>query len=304
MFGVGVVIGTGIFVLTGKAAGTRRARRSPSRSSSPGSRARSPRCATRSSPRTVPVAGLGVHVLLRQPRRAGRLDHRLGPHPRARARRAARSPSAGRLLRRRDDDTPASRFPRWAYGGRRTTSSPAVIVLILTAVICSASRSPRASTWSWSRSRSRSCCSSSSPACSTSRPRTTTPFVPPAGSAGGRRRPRARPRCCRILGFAPGDLRRRRHLHRRRAGVLRVHRLRHRRDRRRGDQEAAAGRADRHPRLARHLHRARTSRCRWSSRGWSSTPSIKIDAPLAEAFRSVGPARVRDPHLGRAHCSA
>jgi amino acid permease len=44
------------------------------------------------------------------------------------------------------------------------------------------------------------------------------------------------------------------YLHRRRTGVLRIHRLRHRGNRRGGDQETAAGYAHRHPRLPGHLH--------------------------------------------------
>ena len=45
-------------------------------------------------------------------------------------------------------------------------------------------------------------------------------------------------------------------LHRSGAGVLRLHRFRHRRDRSRGDQEAAAGHAHRHLRVAGDLHGA------------------------------------------------
>ena len=55
-------------------------------------------------------------------------------------------------------------------------------------------------------------------------------------------------------------LRDQRHLHRRGAGVLRLHRVRHRRDRRRGDQEPPAGHADRHP------------RARWGSAPCSTSP--------------------------------
>ncbi len=58
------------------------------------------------------------------------------------------------------------------------------------------------------------------------------------------------------LGFAPGCLRHQRDLHRRRAGLLRLHRLRHRRHRGGGDQEPAARHADRHPGVARDLHGA------------------------------------------------
>ncbi len=50
VFGVGVIIGTGIFVLTGEAAGIKAGLPSPSHSCSPASPVRSPRCVTRSSP--------------------------------------------------------------------------------------------------------------------------------------------------------------------------------------------------------------------------------------------------------------
>ena len=47
--------------------------------------------------------GLGVHVLLRQPRRARRLDHRLGPDPGAGARGQHGRRGVVELLRRRDE---------------------------------------------------------------------------------------------------------------------------------------------------------------------------------------------------------
>ena len=93
VFGIGVIIGAGIFTLTGRAA----KRRTPARRSSSPSCIAAVCCGLAALcyaefASTVPVAGLGVHVLLRHPRRARRLDHRLGPAARADARRERRRP--------------------------------------------------------------------------------------------------------------------------------------------------------------------------------------------------------------------
>ncbi len=87
------------------------------------------------------------------------------------------------------------------------------------------------------------------------------PFVPPSGSepasGGGHAVPAAGPRVrARVV-------RHQRDLHRRGAGLLRLHRLRHRRHGGRGDQEPATRHAHRHPRLARHLHGALRRRLAW-----------------------------------------
>ena len=83
------------------------------------------------------------------------------------------------------------------------------------------------------------------------------PFIPPAEptpeAAGGFL---DIPLISSVFGLEPsiyGLARRRR---RRGGGLLRVHRLRHRRHHRRGDEEPAARRAARHPRLAGHRHPA------------------------------------------------
>ena len=59
-----------------------------------------------------------------------------------------------------------------------------------------------------------------------------------------------------LFGFTPITFGVGRHLRRRRDRVLRLHRVRHRRDRGRGDEEPEAGPAARHHRLAGHLHGA------------------------------------------------
>ena len=81
------------------------------------------------------------------------------------------------------------------------------------------------------------------------------PFIPPSGSpaASGGGGDAVAVAGHRALARR---VRRQRHLHRRGPGVLRLHRVRHRRDRGRGDQEPAAGHADRDLRLAGNLHRA------------------------------------------------
>ena len=112
------------------------------------------------------------------------------------------------------------------------------------------------------------------------------------------RAPRPRPSLLQDLGFAPGRLRDQRHLHRRRAGVLRLHRLRHRRHRGRGDQEPAAGHADRHPVLAGDLHGAlRRGLARRHRHG-----EVHRDQGRRAAGRGVPvgrPSRLRDGDLGR-----
>ena len=88
------------------------------------------------------------------------------------------------------------------------------------------------------------------------------PFIPPSGSAGNRRRS-----AHLLLAAGPGlrtrRLRDQRDLHRCGAGLLRLHRLRHRRHGGGGDQEPAARHAHRHPGVARRSARCSTSRSPW-----------------------------------------
>ena len=107
-----------------------------------------------------------------------------------------------------------------------------------------------------SRSSCSSCCSSSWPASASSTAPTTRPFIPPSQPARRRKRRSSRRSSRPCSGFTPTDVRRARHRVRRLARLLRLHRLRRRRDDRRGGQEPAARPADRHHRLARHLHGA------------------------------------------------
>ena len=148
--------------------------------------------------------GVRLHVQLRDARRAHRVDHRLGPHPRARARREHGGGRLVRLLRRTCSTPSGSPCPESVYtetpsitpaehrgGGDRARSSPASSA--------SASRSRPGSTTSSSRSRSRSCCSSSSPGSSTSRRATTRrssrrPAPPPRQGRDGDPLPARRPR--------------------------------------------------------------------------------------------------------------
>ena len=159
VFGVGVIIGAGIFTLTGRVAQA---------NAGPGGLAlvRAGRCVLRARSavlRRVRLDGagvrVGVHVLLRHPRRADRLDHRLGPAARDDARRVGRGAGLGvvlrdvprpgrhRLARRarlrrrlQPRGVPAGRDPHRA---RRPTGS----------------RSRCGSTWCWWRSSSSSSCS-------------------------------------------------------------------------------------------------------------------------------------------------
>ena len=103
VFGVGVVIGTGIFVLTGEAAGEKAGPAVALSFVFAGHRLRAGGALLRRVRQHRAGRRVGVHVLLRQPRRAGRLDHRLGPDPRAGARGEHRRGRLVDLLRRRDE---------------------------------------------------------------------------------------------------------------------------------------------------------------------------------------------------------
>ena len=117
----------------------------------------------------------------------------------------------------------------------------------------SGSRSRCGSTSCSSRSSCSSCCSSSSPASSSSRRRTTSPFIPPA-QATETTTGLTQPLLQAIAGLEPTAFGVGRGRRRRGARVLRVHRVRRRRDDRRGDPQPAAGPAHRDHRVAHHLH--------------------------------------------------
>ena len=113
---------------------------------------------------------------------------------------------------------------------------------------------PGGSPGCWSSSRSPSSCSSSASACSSSRPPTTRRSSrrrPSSKASGGGRTAAAGPRRDHTAALRLARHRRGR-LHR----LLRLHRLRRRRHHRRGDPQPAARRPVGHHRLARHLRRA------------------------------------------------
>ena len=135
VFGVGVIIGAGIFTLTGRVA---QANAGPAVSLSFVLAAVC--CGARGAVlRRVRLDGagvrVGVHVLLRHPRRADRLDHRLGPAARDDARRVGRGAGLGVVLR----DVPGPdrhHLARRARLRRRPSTSPAfLLVAILTALV-------------------------------------------------------------------------------------------------------------------------------------------------------------------------
>ena len=195
--------------------------------------------------------GQRLHVLLRDVRRVRRLDHRLGPDPGVRGRRGRRGQGLVELsghgvrLRRRHSAISAgsTRLGRaadhrvrhhdpgvghQAVGRGEPGRSPSIKVAVVLLVVVVGAFYIKAANY--------------------------TPFIPPAEC-----RWRLGHRAVAVL----ADHRRGGQQLRlvRRAGgrvdrVLRVHRLRHRRHHRRGDQEPAARRAARHPRLAGDRHRA------------------------------------------------
>ena len=182
---------------------------------------------------------IGLLVLLREPGRADRLDHRLGPDARAgagcvdrRLRLVAVLPGGAdvRAVARASAGVDLRRPPQpGRRGDRAAADGPSVL------------RDPRVE---HRQRRDRGDQAGDHPARDRRRavvhPHRQLPPVHPAGriKAGARRQfgqhaasgPRRRTRCVRSG----------RDLQRRRARVLRVHRLRHRRDQRRGGQEAAA----------------------------------------------------------------
>ena len=206
---------------------------------------------------------IGLHVLLRQPRRARRLDHRLGPDARAGPRRGDRRVRLVAVLPGRPDLGAVARAPAGVdlrrppqprrRGDRAAADRPSVL------------RDPRVEQRQRGDRRDQA---GDRPARDRRRPlvhpHRQLPPVHPADrlEAGARRQlgqhaasgHRGRTRC----------VRRRRHLQRRRARVLRVHRLRHRRDRRRGDEEPAARPADRASSRRSRSARSSTSPCRSS----------------------------------------
>ena len=263
VFGVGVVIGAGIFTAhrprcpRGRRPGHRRQLR----------RRRDLLHARRPLLRRVRLdrAGLGVrvHLQLREPGRDLRVDHRLGPHPRdvpgcERRRsglvgvpRACSSRTSGSRCRRRSAPAgPSTCSPSGSscscgvlitIGIKESMRVNIVLVgiklfIVLFVIIAGIGFISTANYH---------------------------PFIPPAEAnetTTGLTQP-----------LHPGAVRARAHglrhrgdLRRGRARLLRVHRVRRGRDHRRGDQEAAARPADRHHRLADHLHRSCTARSRSS----------------------------------------
>ncbi len=205
---------------------------------------------------------LGLHLFLRHPGRAGRLDHRLGPHHRVRRRQRRRGDQLGQLLPLAPRGL---RHPRAALAGDRLPhrrSTPR-------------HRGERAS-------HLRRADRLQPPRLPHRRRHHHRPGVghPRVGGLqrhhGGDQDPRPpllhrRRLLLRLAAHHGGELgalpaqRLARHLRRRGDRLLRLHRLRRRLDRRRGDQEPVARPADRHHRLARHLHHLLHRRWRRSS---------------------------------------
>ena len=68
----------------------------------------------------IPQAGQRLRLFLRDARRAGRVDHRLGPDPRVRGRQRRGRDLVGRLLQRRCCAAFGIDLPRWLTTGYRT----------------------------------------------------------------------------------------------------------------------------------------------------------------------------------------
>ena len=262
--GVGAIIGTGIFVLTGVAAHDK---------AGPGAdallRRRRHRLHLRGALlRRVRLDGaggrLGLHLRLRHARRALRLDHRLGPGPRVRRRLGDRGPRLVALLPglhrhlRAPAPEGAGRWRRSTTTRRSGTSWRRATVIDLPAIVIAVvitadpgqgdPRERHASTPPWSSSSSLIVLFVIVVGAFYVNPANWNPFAPFGytgisffghtlfGQTGSGGEP---------LGMLAG----------RGDHLLRLHRLRLGLDPRRGGEEPAARRADRHHRLADRLHR-------------------------------------------------
>ena len=261
VFGVGVVIGTGIFVLTGEAAGEKAGPAVALSFVFAGLACALAALCYAEFASTVPVAGSAYTFSYASLGRARRLDHRLGPDPGA----GAGCQHGGRglvdVLRGRHgpggDHDPGLRLRRGSQPGRcRDRADPHRGHLHrdqdLLAGQLRLRRHQAGHRAAGDRGRAvlhqvRQLLARSShpPAPWATRRRSAHP-LPAAG-------PRLRTR----------RLRHQRDLHRCGAGLLRLHRLRHRRHGGGGDQEPAARHAHRHPGVARRSARCSTSRSPW-----------------------------------------
>ena len=191
--GIGAVIGTGIFVIIGEAIGDRRP---------------VDHHLLRPRGRDVPVLGLllrrtglvdpglgqRVHLRLRDPGRAGRVDHRLGPDPRVRrggggGRRGLGRLPASRCWTRCSASPSRSRSPGRPARAAPPTCPPSSSCSPCRRCSSTASARARGRTPSWSSRRSPSSSSSSSSAWARSTATTSRPGLR-TGSAGRSTRPR------------------------------------------------------------------------------------------------------------------
>ena len=269
--GIGSIIGTGIFVLTGTAA---------SQNAGPAlvlsmiisavGCAFSGLCYAEFAA-MVPVAGQRLHLRVRDDRRARRVDHRLGPDPRVRAERRDRRGRLVRLLREPRCATFGIVIPP-SLAGRRAPDGlfnlPAALIV----------------------ARGRRRCSSSASSSRRTRTRVLVAiktivlvvFVVAGAVVREAREPDA-VHSAEHRRVRPVRLERR--AARRRRDVLRVHRLRRRVDRGAGGEEPAARHADRHPRLAGDLHGASTSRVAIVLIGIVPYQQLNVADPLAVGHR-------------------
>ena len=185
-FGIGVVIGTGIFTLTGIEAKNPAGPGVVISFAIAGVVALLAALCYAELASAVPTAGSAYSYAYATIGEICRLDHRLGPVPGVRPRRGGGRPRAGRATSA--GRCSACRPSLLRRGARPSTSAPSPSCWCSASSRSSASASPPGSPTCWSSSRSRSACSSSSPAPSSSGAPTSRPSSRPspveAGTSG------------------------------------------------------------------------------------------------------------------------
>ena len=200
-----------------------------------------------------PAGRQRLRVLLRDARRARRVDHRLGPDSRVRRRQRRRRDLVGRLLQHAAAAASASRFPPWLTTGYRTallSSDPAIHGLLQTRA--AHRRHPDRHPRSGVRHRDADHVAAAAGRAESATANNIMVAIKLLALGLFIAVGATHLHAANYHPFAPNGFTR--HPSGRGDRLLRLHRLRRDLDGGRGDEEPAAEPADRHPRRARDLH--------------------------------------------------